>query len=114
MLTVQEGEVNIGANASAEEQEEALEDGAQTVNDVIYSFRLQNTGFDKKSYMTYVKSYMKSVKKHLSETNPDRVAVFEEKVTPFVKKILGNFNVILHSLFEFILNRIMNFTLENP
>jgi len=44
-----------GANPSAEEQAEALEDGAQTVNNVIHSFRLQPTTFDKKSYLTYLK-----------------------------------------------------------
>lgn len=93
MLIVKEGDVDIGANASAEEQEEALEDGAVTVNDVVHSFRLQSTGFDKKSYMTYIKGYMKNIKKTLTETNPERAAVFEAKATPFVKKILGNFGV---------------------
>lgn len=32
-VTIKEGEVDIGANASAEEQSEALEDGAKTVSD---------------------------------------------------------------------------------
>jgi hypothetical protein len=31
-VTIKEGEVDIGANASAEEQSEALEDGAKTVS----------------------------------------------------------------------------------
>ena len=44
-----------GANPSTEEGEEALEDGATTVNDVVHSFRLQQTTFDKKSYLTYLK-----------------------------------------------------------
>ena len=44
-----------GANPSAEEQEDALEDGAQQVNNVVYSFRLQSTSFDKKSFLTYLK-----------------------------------------------------------
>ena len=120
MLTIKEGEVDIGANASAEEVEEALEDGAMTVNNVIHSFRLQSTGFDKKSYMTYIKSYMKHIKKHLSETNPDRAAEFEAKATPFVKKILGNFGD-----YEFYTGESMNpeagvvllymhFTFSNP
>jgi hypothetical protein len=93
MVTVKDGDVDIGANASAEEAEEALEDGAVTVNNVVHSFRLQQTSFDKKSYMTYIKGYMKSVKKHLEETNPERAADFEKKATPFVKRILGNFGV---------------------
>ena len=91
MVIVKEGEVDIGANASAEEETEALEDGAVTVNDVVHSFRLQSTSFDKKAYMTYIKGYMKAVKKYLEENNPDRVPIFEDKVKDFVKKILGNF-----------------------
>ena len=45
----------LGANPSAEEQEEALEEGATQVNNVVHSFRLQSTTFDKKSYLTYLK-----------------------------------------------------------
>lgn len=37
MIVVKEGEVDIGANASAEEQAEALEDGAQQVNNIVHS-----------------------------------------------------------------------------
>lgn len=47
--------VDTGANASAEEAEEALEDGASLVNNVVNSFRLQSTAFDKKSYLAYLK-----------------------------------------------------------
>lgn len=45
----------LGANPSAEEMEEAMEDGATQVNNVVHSFRLQPTSFDKKSYLTYLK-----------------------------------------------------------
>jgi Translationally controlled tumour protein len=48
----------IGANPSAEEQEEGLEDGAKTVNNVVHSFRLQSTAFDKKSFLAYLKVIM--------------------------------------------------------
>ena len=44
-----------GANPSQEEGEEALEDGATQTNNVVHSFRLQKTTFDKKSYLTYLK-----------------------------------------------------------
>lgn len=47
--------VLVGANPSAEEQEEALEEGASTINNVVHSFRLQSTSFDKKGYLTYLK-----------------------------------------------------------
>ena len=45
----------LGANPSAEEQDDVLEDGASQVNNVIHSFRLQPTTFDKKSYLAYIK-----------------------------------------------------------
>ena len=32
-----------------------MEEGAKTVNNVVHSFRLQSTVFDKKSYLTYLK-----------------------------------------------------------
>ncbi|RKP23096.1 Mss4-like protein, partial [Syncephalis pseudoplumigaleata] len=65
--------------------------GAETVNNVVHSFRLQSTVFDKKSYMIYIKGYMKSLKAYLAEHNPDCVAEFESKAATLVKKILGNF-----------------------
>lgn len=75
MITVKDGDVDIGgnppnplaypisknssllgANPSAEEQEDALADGAVQVNNVAHSFRLQQTTFDKKSYLAYLKA----------------------------------------------------------
>lgn len=47
--------IDIGANASAEEADEALEDTAVKVNNIVHSFRLQSTSFDKKGYLTYLK-----------------------------------------------------------
>lgn len=47
--------IDTGANASAEEAEEGVEDEAQKVNNIVHSFRLQSTSFDKKSYLTYLK-----------------------------------------------------------
>ena len=55
LLTLQLVDTITGANPSTEEGEEALEDGATTVNNVVHSFRLQPTSFDKKSYLTYLK-----------------------------------------------------------
>ncbi|KAF9567313.1 translationally controlled tumor-associated [Agrocybe pediades] len=92
MITVKPGaDIDIGANPSAEEQEEALEEGATSVNNVVYSFRLQSTSFDKKSYLTYLKGYMKAVKEKLSETAPDEVAAFEKGAAAYAKKIIANF-----------------------
>ncbi|KAI8444868.1 translationally-controlled tumor protein [Phakopsora pachyrhizi] len=103
MITIKEGEVDIGANASAEEQTEELADGAQTVNNLVHTFRLQSTTFDKKSYLTYLKGYMKSVKAHLQSSNPDRVAAFEKEAQEAAKKIVANFKD-----YEFFVGESMN------
>jgi len=92
LTTVKPGaDVDIGANPSAEEQDEALEEGAVTVNNVVHSFRLQATTFDKKNYLTYLKGYMKAIKAKMTETNPEQVEEFEKGAQNFAKKIVGNF-----------------------
>ncbi|BEI80097.1 hypothetical protein CcaverHIS002_0106260 [Cutaneotrichosporon cavernicola] len=91
MIIIKEGDIDIGGNPSAEEAEEALEAGAEQVNNVVHSFRLQSTQFDKKSYLTYLKGYMKAVKAKLEATKPERVAPFEKAAAAFAKKIIGNF-----------------------
>ncbi|KAK1236626.1 hypothetical protein PQX77_000178 [Marasmius sp. AFHP31] len=103
MIVVKEGDVDIGANPSAEEQEEALEEGASQVNNVVHSFRLQSTVFDKKSFLTYLKGYMKAVKENLQQTNPDRVEAFEKGAQAFAKKVVGNFKD-----YEFYIGENMN------
>jgi hypothetical protein len=45
--------------SSAEEAAEELAEGEQSVNNIVYSFRLTETHFDKKQYLTYLKGYMK-------------------------------------------------------
>ncbi|PVU90360.1 hypothetical protein BB559_000492 [Furculomyces boomerangus] len=90
MISVGGENIDIGANPSAEDAPEDVDDASQTVNNVVYSFRLQQTSFDKKSYMTYIKGYMKAVLKHLSENNPERVAVFQAKAPAFIKSIISN------------------------
>ncbi|OBA20255.1 translationally controlled tumor protein [Metschnikowia bicuspidata var. bicuspidata NRRL YB-4993] len=85
------GDVDIGANASAEEAGDDLEEGVETVNNVVYSFRLSQTSFDKKSFLTYIKGYMKAVKAKLAETDPDQVEVFEKGAQAYVKKVIGSF-----------------------
>ena len=83
--------VDIGANPSAEDGEEDVEDGAEIVNNVVYSFRLQQTAFDKKSFLTYIKGYMKTIKKKLEETDPEAVPVLEKGAQAYVKKVVGSF-----------------------
>ncbi|KAH7066942.1 translationally controlled tumor protein [Paraphoma chrysanthemicola] len=92
-ITVGGESFDTGANASAEEQEEGAEDAAEQVIDVVYSFRLNSTGFDKKGYLTYLKGYMKSVKEKLKEKGADdsEIKDFETKAQGFAKKIIANF-----------------------
>ncbi|WFD01419.1 hypothetical protein MOBT1_000082 [Malassezia obtusa] len=91
MITVTESEVDIGGNPSAEEAEDTVEASSEKVINLVHSFSLQSTMFDKKSYLTYLKGYMKSIKQQLQESNPDRVPVFEKKAAEFAKKIVANF-----------------------
>ena len=87
-----------------------MEDTSVKVNNVVHSFRLQSTSFDKKSYLTYLKGkdsrivskhhtanelkgYMKAVKKHLQDSGKSEAEVkdFETKAQGFAKKIVANF-----------------------
>lgn len=49
--------IDTGANASAEEADEGLEDSAKTVIDVVHSFRLNETNYDKKQYLQHLKGW---------------------------------------------------------
>jgi len=93
MITLGAVEVNTGANASAEETDEGTEDGALQVNNIVHSFRLNSTQFDKKSYLSHLKTYMKKVKEAMKEKGADdaKVAEFEKGAQGYAKKIIGNF-----------------------
>jgi len=82
--------VNTGANASAEEADEALEDQEQKVNNIVHSFRLQSTQFDKKSYLAYLKSYLKAVKAEMGKLgkSDEEIKEFETGAQKFVKDTL--------------------------
>jgi hypothetical protein len=84
---------DTGANASAEEAEEGTEDGTSQVIDVVHSFRLNETSFDKKSYLTHLKQYMKKVKETLKERNApeSEITAFEKGAAAYAKKIVANF-----------------------
>jgi hypothetical protein len=92
-ITVGVGDIDIGANASAEEADEGTEDTAQQVLDIVHSFRLNETGFDKKGYLSHLKGYMKAVKAKLTEQgkSADEIAEFEKGAQAFAKKIIANF-----------------------
>lgn len=47
--------IDTGANASAEEADDGVDDGVQKVNNILHTFNLKPTQFDKKSYGLYLK-----------------------------------------------------------
>ncbi len=93
MITLGALEINTGANASAEEAEEGIEGGAVRVNNVVNSFRLRQTTFDKKTYFTHLKAYMKIVKEKLMQKGATeaKIAEFEKGASTFAKKIVKGF-----------------------
>ncbi|EKG12627.1 Mss4-like protein [Macrophomina phaseolina MS6] len=92
-ITIGNDNIDIGANPSAEEGGEDLDDTQQTVLDVVHSFRLNETSFDKKSYLSHLKTYMKKVKEALKAkgASDDVVKDFETKASAYAKKIIANF-----------------------
>ncbi|KAI4142265.1 MAG: hypothetical protein L6R39_005009 [Caloplaca ligustica] len=78
---------DIGANPSAEEAEEGVDDTSKQVIDVVHGFRLNFLGDEasgsrafgtKKDYMAQLKTYMKKVVAKLKESGAD-----EEKIKSF-------------------------------
>jgi len=94
MITKGPIQVNTGANASAEgeDAEEGADDQAYQVIDVVDGFRLEQTSFDKKSFLTCIKAYMKAIKGKLEESAPERVPIFEKGAQAYVKKMLEKFD----------------------
>lgn len=91
MVKVGGDNVDIGANPSSEGADDDVEDGSEVVNNVVHSFRLQQTAFDKKSFLTYIKGYMKEIKSKLQETAPEEIPKFEKGAQTYVKKVVGSF-----------------------
>jgi hypothetical protein len=85
---------DIGANPSAEDGgDEGAEDATSTVIDVVYSFRLNETSFDKKSYLGHLKQYMKKVKETMKTNgaSDEEVKEFETGAQTFAKKVVSSF-----------------------
>jgi len=97
MIVKSEGNYDIGANASqdpdAEKEDDGFDSTQQTVCNVLDAQHLQQTAFDKKSYMTYIKGYMKKLVDQLKEDGKEaRVAGFQKAAQEFVKKVLAKFD----------------------
>jgi hypothetical protein len=85
---------DIGANPSAEDGgDEGAEDTTSTAIDIVYSFRLNETSFDKKSYLGHLKQYMKKVKETMKTNgaSDEEVKEFETGAQTFAKKVVGSF-----------------------
>lgn len=86
----------IGGNKSSnpdEEPEEGAADTEEKVINVVYSHKLQETGFDKKSFQLWLKDYMKKIVERLESKDPQRVPVFKAKMAKYAKDVLiANFD----------------------
>ena len=88
---------NTGSNPSQEGDEEedagnANADQGEQILNVVKVFSLNETSYDKKSYMSYIKSYMTTLKEILQKKNPTRVDAFMKGASQFVKDVLGDFD----------------------
>jgi len=81
----------LGANDSQEEAGDDLESTTVSGVDIVLNHKLSETGFDKTSFIAYIKEYMKTIKGKLAESDPERVKPFMAGAQDEVKKILGNF-----------------------
>jgi len=96
MVVEKEGDYGIGSNVDDEAEEGAagdkLESGEKKVINIVSAHQLNETPFDKKSYMAYIKAYMGRVKKHLEDNNPSRVGPFQSAAQAFIKKVIGSYD----------------------
>ena len=73
----------------AEEPEEELESSSKRVVDLVDAFRLNETSWDKKGFMGYIKGYMKAVADKLPEERKEK---FMAEAPAAVKELLGRFS----------------------
>ncbi|KAF2168283.1 hypothetical protein M409DRAFT_65742 [Zasmidium cellare ATCC 36951] len=92
-ITIGGEDFDVGGNPSAEEGGEDVDDTKETVIDIVHSFRLNSTSFDKKSYLTHLKGYMKQVKEGLKKNgaSDETITEFEKNAQGYAKKIVSNF-----------------------
>ncbi|KAL0963643.1 hypothetical protein UPYG_G00308980 [Umbra pygmaea] len=80
----------IGANASAETQDEGCESSTVSGVDIVLNHKLQEASFTKDAYKGYIKEYMKAIKAKLEVNNPERVKPFMAGAQEEIKKIMAN------------------------
>eukprot|EP00243_Klebsormidium_subtile_P004701 TRINITY_DN18857_c0_g1_i1.p1 TRINITY_DN18857_c0_g1~~TRINITY_DN18857_c0_g1_i1.p1 ORF type:complete len:167 (-),score=67.34 TRINITY_DN18857_c0_g1_i1:206-706(-) len=80
-------DVDIGANPSAEEAEEGVEDSVQKVVDIVDTFRLQEQPpFDKKGFVGWMKGYIAKLTPLLPEKRQEE---FKKDVPDAAKFLMG-------------------------
>jgi len=82
-ITIEEKEVNIGANASKEggEEDESVDASeAKTVINIVYASHLQKIDLDKKEYKTLIGDYFKKVLKALVALKWKALGVKEDDI----------------------------------
>lgn len=86
------GDIDIGANASAEGGEEELEDGSEIVNNVIHGFRLNQVMVDLTTYKGHIKGRRSnSASFYLSLLTEVFFSVriyYEDQGTPRIQRVL--------------------------
>lgn len=89
LITVKEGDVDIGANPSAEGGDEDFgeESGEQIIN-IVRSFNLQSIpAYDKKAYLSELKKYFKRLSGVLEA---EEFNDFKSKATAYATKVAKN------------------------
>jgi len=88
-ITIQEGEIDIGANAATEatEDDEGVDASeVQSVVNVVYSAKLSKIQIDKKEYKTLQKAYWKKLLDTLNEMKWSALGFDEDSAPPTEKK----------------------------
>ncbi|EIE25527.1 translationally-controlled tumor protein [Coccomyxa subellipsoidea C-169] len=86
-VTVGDVDVDIGANPSAEEEEDGVDSQSRKVVDVVDAFRLnEQPSYDKKQFLGWAKEWLKKV---LEKLPADQQEDFKAKSQPAIKMLMG-------------------------
>ncbi len=86
-----EVDIGRGSEFGGADADEAVDDQAEKVIDIVDAFRYTETAFGKADYTTYIKNYMKKIKTKLEAEKPDRVADFMAGAKEMVGWVIKNF-----------------------
>ncbi|OQE14128.1 hypothetical protein PENFLA_c040G09588 [Penicillium flavigenum] len=83
--------VKKAATTDFDADDSTEEEGVKVVNNVVETFGLQETTFNKASYLSNFKGYIKRIHDHLEVNAPDQVEEFQKNVNLYIKKIVSRF-----------------------